>query len=62
VGISGHIDITLTDILEESGFYYMALMKLVPVLEDVGVIKMTRRIWNAKTYQVDRDSGIANSW
>lgn len=53
------LEISLTDIADEAGIHYTTLMELLPVLENTGVIRMVRRVGNAKMYQIDKDSEVA---
>ncbi|HLB71552.1 MAG: hypothetical protein OIN88_00165 [Candidatus Methanoperedens sp.] len=49
------IDLTLTDIADEAGIHYTTLMKALPLLEELGMVTMTRQVGNAKLYQINRD-------
>ncbi len=49
------IDITLTDIADEACIHYTTLMKALPLLEELGMVTMTRQVGNAKLYQINRD-------
>ncbi len=49
------IDLTLTDIADEAGIHYTTLMKALPLLEDLGMVTMTRQVGNAKLYQINKD-------
>ncbi len=49
------IDLTLTDIADEAGIHYTTLMKALPLLEELGMVAMTRQVGNAKLYQINRD-------
>jgi DNA-binding transcriptional ArsR family regulator len=49
------IDLTLTDIADEAGIHYTTLMKALPVLEELGVVTMTRQVGNAKLYQINQE-------
>ncbi len=49
------LDLTLTDIADEAGIHYTTLMKALPLLEELGLITMTRQVGNAKLYQVNKD-------
>lgn len=50
-----YIDLTLTDIADEAGIHYTTLMKVLPVLEELEIVTMTRQVGNAKLYQINRD-------
>ena len=50
------IDITITDIANEAGIHYTTLMKALPLLEEVGMVTMTRQVGNAKLYQINSDN------
>ena len=49
------IDLTLTDIADEAGIHYTTLMKALPVLEELGMVTMTRQVGNAKLYQIKEE-------
>ncbi len=49
------LDLTLTDIADEAGIHYTTLMKALPVLEELGLITMTRQVGNAKLYQINKE-------
>ncbi|MDO9098570.1 MAG: helix-turn-helix domain-containing protein [Candidatus Methanoperedens sp.] len=49
------IDLTLTDIADEEGIHYTTLMKALPVLEELGMVTMTRQVGNAKLYQINNE-------
>ncbi|MCX9013280.1 MAG: winged helix-turn-helix domain-containing protein [Candidatus Methanoperedens sp.] len=49
------IDITITDIADEAGIHYTTLMKALPLLEELGMVTMTRQVGNAKLYQINSD-------
>ncbi len=49
------IDLTLTDIADEAGIHYTTLMKALPLLEELGVVTMTRQVGNAKLYQINQE-------
>ncbi len=49
------IDLTLTDIADEAGIHYTTLMKALPVLEELGMVTMTRQVGNAKLYQINKE-------
>lgn len=53
------LEISLTDIAEEAGIHYTTLMELLLVLENTGIIRMVRRVGNAKMYQIDKNSEVA---
>ena len=50
------IDITITDIADEAGIHYTTLMKALPLLEELGMVTMTRQVGNAKLYQINSDN------
>lgn len=52
------IDLTLTDIADEAGIHYTTLMKALPLLEELGLVTMTRQGGNAKLYQINRDDAV----
>ena len=54
------IDITLTDIADEAGIHYTTLMKILPVLEELDIVTMTRQIGNAKLYQINKDDSVVD--
>lgn len=54
------IDITLTDIADEAGIHYTTLMKILPVLEELEIVTMTRQIGNAKLYQINKDDSVVD--
>ena len=49
------LDLTLTDIADEAGIHYTTLMKALPLLEELGMVTMTRQVGNAKLYQINKD-------
>ena len=49
------IDLTLTDIADEASIHYTTLMKALPLLEEAGMVIMTRQVGNAKLYQMNKD-------
>jgi DNA-binding transcriptional ArsR family regulator len=49
------IDLTLTDIADEAGVHYTTLMRVLPVLEDLRMVTMTRQVGNAKLYQINKE-------
>lgn len=49
------IDLTLTDIADEAGIHYTTLMKALPVLEELGMVTMTRQVGSAKLYQINKE-------
>lgn len=49
------IDLTLTDIANEAGVHYTTLMRVLPVLEDLRMVTMTRQVGNAKLYQINKE-------
>jgi len=52
------MDLTLTDIADEAGIHYTTLMKVIPELEKLGLVTMTRQVGNAKLYQINRDDTV----
>lgn len=52
------IDLTLTDIADEAGIHYTTLMKTLPILEDNGMVMMTRQVGNAKLYQIRKEDHV----
>ena len=51
-------DLTLTDIAKNAGIHYTTLMKALPLLERLGMVKMTRRVGNAKLYRINKDDAM----
>ncbi|MCX9013029.1 MAG: helix-turn-helix domain-containing protein [Candidatus Methanoperedens sp.] len=51
-------DLTLTDIAKKAGIHYTTLMKALPLLERLGMVKMTRRVGNAKLYRINKDDAM----
>lgn len=51
-------DLTLTDISKKAGIHYTTLMKALPLLERLGMVKMTRRVGNAKLYRINKDDAM----
>lgn len=49
------MDLTLTDIADEAGIHYTTLMKALPLLEELKMVTMVRRVGNAKLYQINKD-------
>ena len=49
------IDLTLTDIADEADIHYTTLMKVLPLLEKLGMVTMTRQVGNAKLYQINKE-------
>ncbi|GFO96394.1 hypothetical protein ig2599ANME_0583 [groundwater metagenome] len=49
------MDLTLTDIADEAEIHYTTLMKALPLLEELGMVTMTRQVGNAKLYQINKD-------
>jgi len=49
------IDLTLTDIADEAEIHYTTLMKALPLLEELGMVMMTRQVGNAKLYQINKE-------
>ncbi len=52
------IDLTLTDIADEAEIHYTTLMKALPLLEELGMVTMTRQVGNAKLYQINKDDNV----
>ncbi len=52
------IDLTLTDIADEACIHYTTLMKALPLLEELGMVTMTRQVGNAKLYQINKDDNV----
>ncbi len=52
------LDLTLTDIADEAGIHYTTLMKALPLLEEFGLVTMTRQVGNAKLYQINKDDNV----
>ena len=52
------IDLTLTDIANEAEIHYTTLMKALPLLEELGMVTMTRQVVNAKLYQINNDDNV----
>ncbi len=53
-----NIDLTLTDIADEAGIHYTTLMKALPLLEELGMVTMTRQVGNARLYQINKDDMV----
>lgn len=51
-------DLTLTDIAKKAGIHYTTLMRALPLLERLGMVKMTRRVGNAKLYHINKDDAM----
>lgn len=51
-------DLTLTDIAKKAGIHYTTLMKALPLLERLEMVKMTRRVGNAKLYRINKDDAM----
>lgn len=49
------VDLTLTDIADEAGIHYTTLIKAMPVLEELGMVTLTRQVGNAKLYQINKE-------
>jgi len=49
------LDITLSELAEEAGIHYTTLMKLLPILEELDMVRMTRQVGNAKLYQINKN-------
>ncbi len=52
------IDLTLIDIADEAGIHYTTLMKALPVVEELGIVTMTRQVGNAKLYQINKEDAV----
>ncbi len=47
-------DLTLTEIANKAGIHYTSLMKVLPLLERLGMVMMTRQVGNAKLYKINK--------
>jgi DNA-binding transcriptional regulator GbsR (MarR family) len=56
-----HWDYSLTDIAENAEVSLRTVLRAVPYLERLGIIKHTRNVGRAKMYQFDMENPIAKS-
>ncbi len=55
-------DYSLTDIAEESGVAWSTLHTLWPKLEQLGFVKQTREIGNAKMYKINTENPLVRDF
>lgn len=54
-------DYSLSDIAEESGVAWSTLHLLWPKMEELGLVKFTREVGNAKMYKLNTENKLVNN-
>ena len=54
-------DYSKTDIAKNSGVNFRTVLRLLPILEEKQIVKQTRLVGQAKMYQINRESPLAQA-
>jgi predicted transcriptional regulator len=57
-----HWDYSKTDIAKNAGVNFRTVLRLLPSLEDMGVVKRTRLVGKAQMYQINLENPVAKAF